>query len=126
LGGTDDQTNLVRLTYREHFLVHWILTKITSGGAKRKMQRALFAMTLKVSGERITTRWQFEVAKRAVRDLELDPEWERQWYERWNASRAHIGGFVKRQSRKNKRPGKRERNVIRAERHFFSSRDVAG
>lgn len=28
LGGTDQEENLVKLTYREHYLAHWILTKI--------------------------------------------------------------------------------------------------
>ena len=28
LGGTDDQDNLVALTGREHFIVHWLLTKM--------------------------------------------------------------------------------------------------
>jgi hypothetical protein len=88
LGGGDDTSNLVRLTYREHFLVHWLLTKTTSGGALRKMQRALFAMTLKGTGERITAGWQFEAAKRAVRDLELDPELEAVWRTRFEAAKA--------------------------------------
>jgi hypothetical protein len=118
IGGDDSPDNLAQLTYREHFIAHWILTKITTGGALRKMQRALFAMTLKCSGERVTTGWQFEAAKRAVRDLELDPEAERLWYEKWSVSRSHIGGFAKRQSRKNKRPSRRTRNINQAERQF--------
>lgn len=28
LGGTDNKDNLVRLTYREHFICHWLLCKI--------------------------------------------------------------------------------------------------
>jgi uncharacterized protein YdiU (UPF0061 family) len=28
LGGTDDKSNLVLLTYREHYVAHWLLTKI--------------------------------------------------------------------------------------------------
>lgn len=28
MGGTDDATNLVKLTYREHFLAHWILHRL--------------------------------------------------------------------------------------------------
>lgn len=79
---------MVRLTYREHFLVHWLLTKITTGAALRKMQRALLAMTLKGSGERVTAGWQFEAAKRAVRDLELDPAIEAAWLEKYEAAKA--------------------------------------
>ena len=28
LGGTDDKDNLIKLTYREHYVAHWLLTKI--------------------------------------------------------------------------------------------------
>lgn len=87
LGGPDDACNLVTLTYREHFIAHWLLTKFKVGGELRKMQRALFAMTLSSSGRPIAAGWQFEAAKRAVRDLELDPEAERQFHERWRAMR---------------------------------------
>lgn len=114
LNGADTPNNLVRLTYREHFIAHWLLTKIHVGGNLRKMQRALWAMTLDRQGQRLVSGWQFESAKRAVRDLELDPEADRLWYERWTASRAEVvkrrGVLVKRQ-RKNKRPGMRARSA---------------
>lgn len=87
LGGPDDPSNLVTLTYREHFIAHWLLTKFKTGGELRKMQRSLFAMTLSASGRPTAAGWQFEAAKRAVRDLELDPEAERQFYERWRTLR---------------------------------------
>lgn len=66
LGGSDDEHNLVRLTFREHFIAHWLLTKCLSGRDLRKMQFALHAMTMcGSSGLRIVAGWQFEVAKRA-------------------------------------------------------------
>jgi hypothetical protein len=71
MGGGNEPANLVRLTYREHFLAHWLLTKICVGSDLRKMQRALFAMTLLCSRERIVASWQFEIAKRAVKDMHL-------------------------------------------------------
>jgi hypothetical protein len=71
MGGGNEPANLARLTYREHFLVHWLLTRICTGDDLRKMQRALFAMTLKASGERLVSGWQFEIAKRAVKDMHL-------------------------------------------------------
>ncbi|MDB5594887.1 MAG: hypothetical protein JWM36_1848 [Hyphomicrobiales bacterium] len=91
LGGSDQPANLVSLTYREHFLAHWLLTKIHSAGAGRRMQRALFAMTLQV-GKRAASQWQLNVARSAVRDLEVDPEAEALWQERLRnaeALRAH-------------------------------------
>lgn len=65
LGGTDHEVNLVRLTYREHFIAHWLLTKLHSGLSLRKMHFALLAMTMPASGQRIVSSWQFDVVKRA-------------------------------------------------------------
>lgn len=40
IGGTDDKSNLVILTAREHFLCHLLLTKMTTGLHKRSMCHA--------------------------------------------------------------------------------------
>ena len=45
LGGSNTKDNLVSLTAREHFICHWLLIKMTSGSAKRKMSYALWTMT---------------------------------------------------------------------------------
>ena len=44
LGGTDDRDNLVDLTAQEHFVCHWLLTKIHTGEARGKMIYALNGM----------------------------------------------------------------------------------
>ena len=45
LGGTDDKTNLVYITAREHFVCHWLLTKIYPTGEEHwKMLNALRMM----------------------------------------------------------------------------------
>lgn len=44
LGGTDDKSNLVDLTAREHFICHWLLTKMYAGEARGKMINALYLM----------------------------------------------------------------------------------
>jgi hypothetical protein len=36
LGGTNDKDNLVDLTAREHFICHWLLTKMHSGESRVK------------------------------------------------------------------------------------------
>ena len=41
LGGTDNIDNLVDLTAREHFICHWLLTKMYTGQDKHKMLNAL-------------------------------------------------------------------------------------
>lgn len=69
LGGGDSKRNVINLTYREHFLAHWLLTKIHKGLAKRKMQSALFQMCRPGRGkQRILSSWQYETAKRAVKN----------------------------------------------------------
>jgi len=44
LGGVNDNSNLAILTAREHFVCHWLLTKMTTGVSKRKMFYALNCM----------------------------------------------------------------------------------
>lgn len=44
LGGNNSKDNLVKLTAREHFICHVLLTKMTSGTAYRKMVHAAIGM----------------------------------------------------------------------------------
>ena len=44
LGGSNDKVNLVDLTAREHFVCHWLLTKMVSGHFRYKMWNAFSAM----------------------------------------------------------------------------------
>lgn len=53
LGGSNDKNNLVKLTAREHFICHLLLTKMTTGSAKKKMTLAVFKMLGK--GKRISS-----------------------------------------------------------------------
>ena len=64
LGGNNAKSNIVKLTYREHFLAHWLLIKFTKGRTRRRMMHALTRMAQCHSG-RIIAGWQYEVAKRA-------------------------------------------------------------
>jgi cold shock CspA family protein len=67
LGGCDSPGNLVRLTYREHFLAHWLLTKICEGNALRRMQFALACMAnLDSHSTRRPLSWQYDIARRAA------------------------------------------------------------
>jgi hypothetical protein len=68
LGGSDRKSNIVALTYREHFLAHWLLTKWTDDEKRRKMLHALSQMARVSSARRVISGWQYEVAKRARRD----------------------------------------------------------
>ena len=44
LGGSNDPSNLVRLTAKEHFICHRLLVKMTEGNNKRKMANAAWCM----------------------------------------------------------------------------------
>lgn len=44
LGGNDATENLVNLSAREHFICHWLLTKMYSGEARGKMINAMYMM----------------------------------------------------------------------------------
>ena len=44
LGGSDKPENLVDLTAREHFICHWLLTKMYTGVARLKMINAMYMM----------------------------------------------------------------------------------
>ena len=65
LGGNNSKKNLVDLTFREHFLVHWLLTKMTDGNTKRKMMKALHKMTQGRS--HILSSWHYAIAREANR-----------------------------------------------------------
>ena len=47
LGGSNKQENLVKLTAREHFICHWLLTKMIKGELLIKMKRALWRMLVR-------------------------------------------------------------------------------
>lgn len=44
MGGTNENSNLVKLTLREHFVAHRLLAKFTSGKDQMKMRQALVLM----------------------------------------------------------------------------------
>jgi len=44
IGGTDEKSNLVYITAREHFICHWLLIKMTEGHYRSKMIYALRSM----------------------------------------------------------------------------------
>jgi hypothetical protein len=70
MGGSDDQANIVKLTYREHFLAHWLLTKFTTGQDRRKMLHALYRMSGQFGG-RVVASWRYDVSRRAQREAKL-------------------------------------------------------
>lgn len=67
IGGNDTKENLVSLTAREHFLCHYLLTKMTSGPSYYKMCFAFNALRRSSSNqERTLTGRQYEIIRRIV------------------------------------------------------------
>ena len=68
LGG-NDKDNIAILTYREHFICHWLLCKIYSDNFKLK---AAFAKMLEANknNKRIVSSYMFEAVKRNLKDMQ--------------------------------------------------------
>ena len=64
MNGGEEQSNLVSLTAREHFIVHWLLVKMFP--EVWKLYYAFFQMTKKHSHQRIITSRQFEAARKVL------------------------------------------------------------
>ena len=67
LGGDNARNNLVKLTAREHFICHRLLTKMTSGLHKVKMLHALgkFVQNNHLQQRDLTSR-QYQIARKAI------------------------------------------------------------
>lgn len=67
LGGSDDTTNLIELSAREHFLCHWLLVKMTSGQSQIKMAFAFNAFRRSSRNqERPLTSRQYNIVRKEV------------------------------------------------------------
>lgn len=73
LGGSNEQSNLVALTAREHYLCHLLLIKITNGNAHTSMLRAFnaFKMSGSKNPRQLTAR-QYQTARLLTQGL---PAW---------------------------------------------------
>lgn len=66
LGGSNDESNIVKLSFREHYLAHWLLVKIAkTEDEKYKMCCAFFIMSKGNNGLRNTNSKLYERARNA-------------------------------------------------------------
>ena len=65
MGGKNNEGNIVKLSFRKHFLAHWLLTRCTQGSARLRMLAALNGMKRKGKC-RVVSGWQFSVARLAL------------------------------------------------------------
>ena len=73
LGGSNQQDNLVRLTVRAHYVVHRLLTRMTTGDARHKMCIAIFLMTHSRKGVRISSRTYQVIREQAANAMKGKP-----------------------------------------------------
>jgi hypothetical protein len=63
-GGSSKKDNLVRLTFREHFIAHRLLVKMTEGENRKKMSYALWSMCRSSKNhDRLISSRMFETAR---------------------------------------------------------------
>lgn len=69
LGGSDSADNIVKLTAREHFICHWLLTKFVTGINKGKMIKALSLMR---SETRYQKRYATKITARVYENIKAE------------------------------------------------------
>jgi hypothetical protein len=69
LNGTDDRENIAFITPREHFICHWLLTKMTTGEDRYKMLNALRMMRAENPGQK---RYHTKITARVYESLRLE------------------------------------------------------
>ena len=77
LGGTNEKDNIVKLTPREHFICHLLLTKMTIGNARYKMNFALHMLSNAKNigeGRYIPNGRMYDLARRLYKEA-LDNYW---------------------------------------------------
>ena len=80
LGGADNNSNLIKLTGRQHFICHWLLTRMVTGAEKHKMIFAvnrMLSISKKQSRYKITGR-KYELLKLMFNEVNLfnDKDWQ--------------------------------------------------
>lgn len=76
LGGTNEKQNLVRLSYREHYLCHLLLTKMVLGESKYKMAWALMLLSSK---RKVKNSHQFDKARRILSEASINRPKSTEW-----------------------------------------------
>jgi len=69
IGGSDSPENLVKLTAREHFICHYLLTKMYTGSQKRKMIFAFWSMAKRIAP---TQKRDYRITNRLYEKLRYD------------------------------------------------------
>jgi hypothetical protein len=66
-----DPSNRVHLTAREHFIAHWLLSKMFTDELKNSMECAFLVMNFDKENNRNFKSWQFEILRRLLHKREV-------------------------------------------------------
>jgi len=105
LGGSNDPSNLIVLTAREHFIAHLMLIKCYKGKNKSKMVYALMKLSVANGNHhdyRLTSR-RYEIIKKFFakvvskekKALMKDPVWKKKWLEKVKEANKKRKGVLK-------------------------------
>jgi hypothetical protein len=86
MGGTNDQSNLINLTFKEHYMAHYLLSKIYPKNAK--IQYAFLCMLRNPRGQRILTSKMYSTIKHNYKNFCL-------WYRKINKPKITPSGRQK-------------------------------
>lgn len=88
-------SNMVALSAREHFICHWLLTKMTANDDRVKMMRAFWAMRANKSGKRYINARAYDSLKTEYAKVmsvfmtgENNPSWGKSWTEEQKQAQA--------------------------------------
>ena len=105
----NDNVNIIKLTFREHFLVHWLLSKMfVSKKHTKQMQNAINSFRKTKTNQRIFSGWQYDLMKKFAKQWCLNKKLTQ---EHKNKISLKIKGNKMSQEQKDK-IGNRVRNSI--------------
>ena len=138
LGGNNSKENLVKLTAREHFICHWLLTKMTRGVYQKKMayacKRLMHSKNKKQDRYKINSRL-YEVLKVNMNELLKDRAFTPEWRDKLQASakkRASTEDAAAKEIRRNnmikanKSRAGEKRPWMSGENNYFSGKNLSG
>ena len=104
VGGSNDLSNLVVLTPREHFIAHMMLVKCYKGKSKSKMVYALMKLSIANGnhhGYRLTAKRYETIKNRFARQVSIntrnqmkDSEWKKKWLKKVKEANSKRKGIL--------------------------------
>jgi hypothetical protein len=98
IGGNNEQSNLVKLTLREHFICHRLLPKMTTGVARTKMMYAIWKMCHSSGTKKLAFKLNartYSAIKEMMRSVRKSEDFTPEWRAKLSKSRLGKGTWNK-------------------------------